>query len=1566
MREEAFAVDPDGRTRRVIPIRVEDCPCPVLLNRVRSFDLFGLSEDEARSVLLDSIHAAVDGRGKPPAEPLYPGIVIPPACTTRSQPRFPGDDRQGVVHIVHQAGARVGSAGGELVGKRLADLLRAATVQLHGDSPGTGGALGMGFFVTPRIVATCAHVVADESDRLPETVVGRIVASEPGGADRDLVFETVAEWYLRDGEGGGPDLAFLRAPAAEDVAPVVLSGVVEVGDALGTFGHPAVFPGGQPALFTVHGPSLTPAVSGDWDPERAVETRDGGGYDGSPVLSHRTGAVAGMLCTSDPAGSARMVAASEILRALREIVDVQEDPSSQAAWLGALDDEQIRAGGWRFPGPTLRDYLEAAAGAAAKYPFLGLLPEIKAPPLRAVYLRQSVRSAALDRDGGKPTGEVEDLVPSDAILEHAEDCVVVAGPGMGKSSLLRTMLINLAEQWLDTVHAGAFRSAQDAAGVTQDGSRQVDGTSVPRFVPVRVIAADLLGSASMISARIAAGVNTELGDHGQDKERLASLFAVEPLAGVRWLVLVDGLDEVFDPEARRRVQQIIRGAARGERPGPYRFVVATRPLPGWELAGESALDPATRYYELLPFGPSDLVPFAEGWFRTLGRPDDPREAARVFGAAVGRSPLAVPALTPLIATILCQLFSEHPDELLPSGLAEAYAKFIDLLRRRWMRERLPDNADGKADGKDVAAAALVRESAVAAGARVLDRATDLLTRLAVERFEGRGTPAVELFTQWTREDRPARVSAAVWTDFLRDVLRRSGILVERAGDFAFLHYTIIEYLAANHTAADPRRSDAAFAAVLGRWERRWPYSGFWSRKRAQRIVGFCVPERSRFWLRRSWRGPAWPQDSYYGFLVTAWRGRPDLVPTLLHIIARTKTDGARFVVALVKQAAVLDPAVVEAAGDALARIATKPCAEPEHPFGLSTNGFESRLRFQAAFSVWEIGDARAPDLFAALAADTTLNLRFRVYAAETLSDMADGRGADLLAALAVVEQTAERKPTRTEVRTRWRAAVAAARRGDRRGADELAARAADPASNTLRWGSAAVLLEVGDPRATGLLLALADDESVYAGERMHVSAFLAVHGDAEDAARFAAFADGAALASCDIWRWFVMKRLMGDPGLTAVLDELAVTDGREVFTKDDQPHSVRRRADQALAGLLGAEAVVAFLILAKNEAFCWDFPWPVAAALARHDDGPWLSALMSLVADPALAHGHRLVAAAVLKLVVGEAQARHMYAALEKDCTLDHENRFRASLVLISLGVPHSRGSWRDPCTKRTSRFHAVAEEDTAGSAALLAKTFAAAFRPEGPPIELGLAEKALEASTRLFGAADRETLAARNRLATTRAVSEGSATALPLYEGLLQDAVRELGEADRLTLTVLGNVAKSRHGAGDLDGALPLYQRALATTTKEFGDLDADTLAARFDLAWARMDSGDAVQAVAMFDQTYADRLRVQGAEHRDSMAARYMAGYARSRAGVLDEATALYEQILPMQRSILGENDADTLSTVDALAVAYQQSGQLTEAFALLETTLEGLRQAFGENDSRTLNASEALEALRRTSAE
>lgn len=369
-----------------------------------------------------------------------------------------------------------------MISERLAALVRAATVQLAGDAPGTGGAPGTGFFVAPGIVATCAHVVARARDRLPGTVGGRIVATRPEGTDRELVFETEAEWYLREGEDDGIDLAFLRAPAAEDVAPTLLSGVVEIGDVLWTYGHPAASRGGQSALFTAQGRSRARATGGDWEPERVVGTPIGGGYSGSPVLNSRTGAVAGMAYASDRVGSAHLVSASDIIRALRDIVRTRQTPAAPVPWLAVLDDDQIRAGGWRFPGPILRGYLDAAARAAADHPFRGQLPDIEAPPLTAVYLRQSVRravpGAAALVDGGAPppAHEAADLEPSAAILDHDDDCFVVAGPGTGKSSLLRTLLITLAEQWLADAHTGSSDSVPGPRARRATGT----GTRPPR------------------------------------------------------------------------------------------------------------------------------------------------------------------------------------------------------------------------------------------------------------------------------------------------------------------------------------------------------------------------------------------------------------------------------------------------------------------------------------------------------------------------------------------------------------------------------------------------------------------------------------------------------------------------------------------------------------------------------------------------------------------------------------------------------------------------------------------------------------------------------------------------------------------------------------------------------------------------------------------------------------------------------------------------------------------------------------------------------------------------------
>ena len=86
--QAAWADDPDGAKRKLLPVRVEDCGRPGLLKGVTGFDLFGIGEAAARSLLLSKVRAAVKGRVKPSAKPDFPGAGAGTQLT--GAPRFPG------------------------------------------------------------------------------------------------------------------------------------------------------------------------------------------------------------------------------------------------------------------------------------------------------------------------------------------------------------------------------------------------------------------------------------------------------------------------------------------------------------------------------------------------------------------------------------------------------------------------------------------------------------------------------------------------------------------------------------------------------------------------------------------------------------------------------------------------------------------------------------------------------------------------------------------------------------------------------------------------------------------------------------------------------------------------------------------------------------------------------------------------------------------------------------------------------------------------------------------------------------------------------------------------------------------------------------------------------------------------------------------------------------------------------------------------------------------------------------------------------------------------------------
>ncbi|MFI2041251.1 hypothetical protein ACIOK4_42945 [Streptomyces bottropensis] len=136
--------------------------------------------------------------------------------------------------------------------------------------------------------------------------------------------------------------------------------------------------------------------------------------------------------------------------------------------------------------------------------------------------------------------------------------------------------------------------------------------------------------------------------------------------------LIDGLDEIPSPAARASVLRKLAAADR-ESAGLYRFVVATRPLPGGEL---DVLGSDVPQYELQSFTAHDVRDVIVNWFRHLGVANADQAIPR-FLQELERSGLASLARIPLMASMLCQILAAAPDQPLPEGRTGA-------LSRCWM------------------------------------------------------------------------------------------------------------------------------------------------------------------------------------------------------------------------------------------------------------------------------------------------------------------------------------------------------------------------------------------------------------------------------------------------------------------------------------------------------------------------------------------------------------------------------------------------------------------------------------------------------------------------------------------------------------------------------------------------------------------------------------------------------------------------------------------------------------------------------------------------------------------
>ena len=596
-------------------------------------------------------------------------------------------------------------------------------------------------------VLTCAHVVVGPTREPPERLAGQW-----GDADLDLEVLQFRPDH---------DLALLKV-VGELVHPVAcLATQIEPGDELWTYGHPdGAYHRGDVIRSVYDGPSVD---ADGLELLRVTEGRAVEGFSGGPVLNWRTGGVCGVLRRADapPGGppGARLIGAARILEAFSRLI---EPPSvltpDRVAWFRLLDDKQLAAGRWCYPGPRLRGYLEAARVTAREHPYRLALPN--APQLSTVYLRQQATRVIDGEEAIQDEDEfgVEDQpIPADLVLEGDRRCVfVVGGPGSGKSSLLRYLAETTAGRWLDDASA----------------------PGVPILVSAGALAMD-----RPLAEALAEGVMAELGARLADR-RLADIFEDEPLPGIPWMILVDGVDEILDPERRKRVLETLTFWR--SRPSPFRFLVTSRPLPQGQL--DTLRNDGVPLYDIEPFSEDQLPEFARRWFSALGIPD-PNSLVDSFLDQLADTRLSRLAEVPLIATMLCVVFASQGGQYLPPSRVGLYELFVSLLMAK---QHTQINALERLQQwiRPYGTAAEEAVDQLLAGLR------PLLEHIADQRLQTGGPEALlDSAIMHVRDLRPIHLPVAKWRDLVEEALRLSGLVVERSGQLSFFHYTIQEYLA---------------------------------------------------------------------------------------------------------------------------------------------------------------------------------------------------------------------------------------------------------------------------------------------------------------------------------------------------------------------------------------------------------------------------------------------------------------------------------------------------------------------------------------------------------------------------------------------------------------------------------------------------------------------------------------------------------------------------------------------------------------------------------------------------
>ena len=234
---------------------------------------------------------------------------------------------------------------------------------------------------------------------------------------------------------------------------------------------------------------------------------------------------------------------------------------------------------------------------------------------------------------------------------------------------------------------------------------------------------------------------------------------------------------------------------------------------------------------------------------------------------------------------------------------------------------------------------------------------------------------------------------------------------------------------------------------------------------------------------------------------------------------------------------------------------------------------------------------------------------------------------------------------------------------------------------------------------------------------------------------------------------------------------------------------------------------------------------------------------------------------------------------------------------------------------------------------------------------------QALDASRRLLGPEDPDTLTLMNNLAMTLQALGDAAAAAELHRQVLDAYRRLLGPEDPDTLTLMNNLAEAMRALGDAAGAAELHRQVLDASRRLLGPEHPDTLGSMSNLALALADLGDAAGAHDLLQQALESSRRLLGPEHPNTLTS--MSNLATTLADLGDAAGAaeLHRQVLDASRRLLGLEHPDTLGSMSSLAEAMRELGDAAGAAELHREVLDARRRLLGPEHPNTLGSMNSL---------